>query len=406
MSTSVVDDDGFAQPYDTPEPISAAGLDIEPDAIVPASEPEIIEPEGDDPGLQAFLAANAEVPAPEPAPAPVAAPTPEPAPAPPVDKGPEVTRYEDGSTMAIEKTSKGWKVTLDPNVAGMNPEVFYGDTKEGLFQNMALGKINATKQLRKIKREARLGSPDSGQPPARAPETPAPASRILTADEIFEVKNQLESDPDLALQTWFQKKYSMSFDDLVRLARQADQTATRAMNELDTEGVARAFTEEYPEYLNAPENYHALLGYLSKQHLGRVMGSNQTDFDAVMNDLVQRGVWTVKNLGDAFETLSEDGLLISAPETRPTVQPAAEPTPAPPAPEPTPAAPAPTNPRIATVRTRPRAGLGIQPTETTPVGPRLTPKPLSDEDLNDMSDEQIDAAFANVRRAAAQGRRR
>src|SRR5215469_7396296 len=81
------------------------------------------------------------------------APAPAPAPEPPQ---PEVTNFADGSSLTLEKTSKGWKATCESGIQGVNAEVFYGRTKDELLQNIAAGKINSTKKIRELNRAAKI----------------------------------------------------------------------------------------------------------------------------------------------------------------------------------------------------------------------------------------------------------
>jgi hypothetical protein len=304
----------------------------------------------------------------------------------PVPEEPEVIEFENGGSATIEKTAKGWSVSIDSNTGG-GVEVFHGKTKDEMYRQVLSSKVHLNRKLRDVNRQLKLGRPETVQPA-----TPAPKTHELTADETFELKTQLQNNPDLALQTWFQKKTGKTVEQLLALAQKGEA----ADEKLRIEQEARTFRSEYLEYYPTDENLHALDDYLAKNNLE----------------------WNAKNLGTAFEELSEAGLLDIAPKTvapKPAPAPAPvvqatpvaatpAPAPAPPA-APAPAAPPPTDPRIAGVRRRSRAGLGIRENETTST-PIVDDKPPSDEELDNLSNDEINQLFAGVRRLRAQSARR
>lgn len=328
---------------------------------------------------------------------PAAPPNPAP-PAPPAATPdvPVVVQLTDGSTVTYVKGKKGWEATLQAAGEGIRPEVFFGATKEELMHNVMVAKLNATQKIRSLNRKIKLGDPESGHAPAPVPATPAPKLRTLSADEVFEIKTQLSSDPDLAMQTWFQKKTGLTVEQLVQLAQQGAD----ARNELDLEAVAKEFVAETPEYYATGKNYGTLIARLAKSKLGITL--TKENFEATCSLIAQRGFWTVAHLQEAFEDLSEAGLLETAPPEEPeAVVPPAEP-PAPPAPAATPT-PEPT--RIVRETRRPRAGLGIRAAETTAGGPAAPAnQPPSAEALDNESDEAINALMAGVRQARRSGR--
>lgn len=331
---------------------------------------------------------------PEPVVAPVATPVQEPAaPGAEADE-PQVIENADGSSIRIEKSSKGWKGVLDSGT-GAPVEVFYGKTKTEMFTNIAVGKMNATKKIRSMTREMKLGN--GKEQPARTPAQPnTPAVTALTADDIFEIKTELQSNPDLALDKWFQKKTGMDVATLVKLAKQGQSAKT----DLDLETVARAFVSHNPGYYNHDSNYEALVAYLAKNKIGITL--TKENQDEVFRKLVQEGEWTVENLEEAYVELQESGLLVQRP--RQPEQP--EPTPATPPVQPqAPPAPQPAPERIVRQETRPRAGLGIRTSETTPTRV-LEPTPPSAEDLDSLSDEEIAKLLNATRQQQMSGRRR
>lgn len=325
--------------------------------------------------------------------APVSAPAPvivaAPVVAPVVVDEPEVIEYEDGSSVSIEKTAKGWTATLNSN-DGSGIERFHGHNKNDMWKNLAAGKLNANKKIRSLTRQIKLGtSPENGQP---APAAPAPVpARQLSADEVFEIKTQLTNNPDLAMEKWFQKRAGMTLEQLISLAQKGGE----ADENLRQEREARAFAADYPEYYPTDNNFNDLVNYLRKHK-------------NLNNDVKQ---FNATNLGIAFEALSTDGLLETEQEEvvqvpQPAVVVPATPvvaTPAP-APEPTPAAPPVPppvfDPRIVGRRTGPRAGFGI-PASTATADTTVSDQPLPDEELDDLSNEAISELFNGVRKLRA-----
>lgn len=333
------------------------------------------------------IANEPEQPAPELPPAP-----PAPAPAPVAPPQPEVIEYEDGSTLSTEKTTKGWRAVLDSGSG--NPEVFYGKTQNEMWSNVAAAKMHATRHIRDLDRKIKLTA--RPEPPAPAgPTQPVAQMRALTADEITEVSDKLKSDPGLAFDTYFQKRTGLTIDQLVQLAGEGRQ----ARQELEAEAVVRTFKAQHPSYQMLDENYKAMLGWLAKYKLGKTM--TEANSTTVLGELYSKGLWSTDNLHEAFEDLSQDGFLeldLASPQQEEEETPAAPALPAQPVP------PAP-NPRIANVRVGQRAGLGIRQRETVNVPRADVTRPPSDEEFENMSDAEIAAQFAAVRRYASQTRR-
>jgi hypothetical protein len=320
-------------------------------------------------------------------PEPVAPPAPAPAPA-----VPEVIEYEDGSALSIEKTPKGWRAVLDSGSG--NPEVFYGKTQNEMWTNVAAAKMHATRHIRDLDRKIKLTArPEPQTPP---PALAAPRPRALTADEITEIRTQLNSDPALAFDNYFQKRTGLTIDQLTALASEGRV----ARQELEAESVVRVFKARHPEYETLDENYKAMLGWLAKYKLNRTL--NDDNQYEIITALYDRGLWTPENLDEAFEDLAQDGLLELASSSEQDQDDAPEP--AAPAP-PQPAAPPAQNPRIAAVRVGQRAGLGIRQRETVAVPPSAAQQPPSDEEFERMTDAEIAAQFAAVRRHVSQTRR-
>lgn len=313
--------------------------------------------------------ANEELPPPEPE---AVAPTPDPA----FEPEPEIYTFEDGSTAAIEKTAKGWKATLDSKT-GAPPEVFYGRTKDEMYQNVMAGKIQATKKIRQQNRELKLGN----QQPQATQEVSVPRTKVLSADETAQLKLQLGDNPDLALENWFQKKTGRSVEELMSMA----EDGKRARQVADADNVSRAFMANNPEYHGNMKNYAAILGWISKYKLqpAKILKPEE-NWDEIMFLAYDQRLWTVDNITEAYEDLRADGLLEFAAPVEESVEEEVAPPP-----------PPPTNPNV---RVKPRglnAGLGIgRQTSTARV---VAPEPAA-QNLEDLSTEQIEALINGIRR--------
>jgi hypothetical protein len=311
-------------------------------------------------------------------------------------QGPEVIDLEDGGSIILDKEKGQWKATLDPG-NGANPEVFWGKNKDGLVVNVLKAKLNATKKIRELNKQVKLGNA-----PARTvqPVAVPTLGRVLTGDEIFEIQTQLGSNPDLALETWFQKRTGKSVDELVALA----QKGANADANLRTESVCRNFLNRNPDWYNDPEsqNFISLVQWLSKYKLSKIIPDG-ADVTPGMFELDATGNWTVETLEEAFADLSGDGDLVRAPKPQ-QAPPSAETTQQVPV-----SAPAPVqrpDERIVRTETRPRAALGIRPSDLTSVAAPEAPTAPSAEDFENMSDKEIAATLAAYRRSrVAQVRR-
>jgi hypothetical protein len=309
-------------------------------------------------------------------------------PAAPVEpEGPEVIDLDDGGSITLDKEKGQWKATLDPG-NGANPEVFWGKNKDGLVVNVLKAKLNATKKIRELNKQVKL----AGVPPRPVAQPVVTATgKALSADEIFEIQTQLGSNPDQALELWFQKRTGLSVNQLVDLA----QKGANAEANLRTEAVSREFLNRNPDYYPDNRNIELILKWLGKFKIGNP--------NATMHDLDAAGQWTVENIEEAFADLSSDGLLVQAPKP-PKAPRQAETTP----PVAVPLEPAPAqrpDERIVRTETRPRAALGIRTSDITPAAVPQTPTAPSDEDLNNLSDEAIKALLGGVRRQRVQVRR-
>jgi hypothetical protein len=291
----------------------------------------------------------------------------------------------DGGQVIIEKTSTGWKGTLK----GKRTEVFKGKNKNELLANVLAGKLQASKQIDNLNKELKLGRVTAAPEPAPV-RTPAFQKKTLTADDIFQIKTALADNPDLALETWFQKKYGKSFEQLTALLERVSedsQKGVEASEELTVEGVSKAFLAANPDYIPNNPNSSNMWYWLCVHKLRRQPTIND-NFGTISAELVKKNLYTVENLTEAFEDLKEAGLLELESEDEPVQD---IPAPAPPAPAPPQVIPAtPPNPRIANVKREVRGGLGIRPGSIQTAPPELDVEraPSADE-LENMSDQQL-----------------
>jgi hypothetical protein len=294
----------------------------------------------------------------------------------------------DGGQIVIDQTKKGLKATLD---SGVRTEVFYGKDKDQLLSNVLKGKAHATRAIHDLTQRSTVdANHDDPNPPGKT----RLESRQLTADDMLAIKTKMQSDPSAALDEWFQKKTGMSAEALVQLAQEGQE----ANLDLYMESVATRFRTERPNYYNSNENMVTLTAALYKAKFNRSLPRNQagnTLVDYAIKQMARAGFWTVENLTAYFDDLLQGGLLDTVEEDEDEVEetpvvekPAAVAAPA--------AAPAP-DPRIAARRSQPRASFGISERAAT-VPAAATEQGPSDDDLNNLSDEQVAAAFAAVRR--------
>lgn len=329
-----------------------------------------------------------------------AAAAPAAAPAPEVVE-PQEYSYEDGSSVVVEKTSKGWKATLDSGVRGAKKEVFYGKDKDELFANVAVGKINATRKIREMSAARRQAAP--AQPVAPAPAAaPAAEARELTADEQFQLKNMFADNPGAAIDHFLKLRTGHTSAELAQIAREGREQGRAARLEVDTESVARAFIANNQEYYADPEsqNYETVLAWICRYKLR----TPYLGIDAAMESIVNGGLFTTEILQEAYDALSEDGLLLEKPAEEEEIPAAAPARPAAPAAEPAP------NSRIAGTRTGKRAapanyGLHNRDASAVPAIPDAQRAP-SDEELEELSNGEIEKLFHGVVRLNARQKAR
>jgi hypothetical protein len=288
---------------------------------------------------------------------------------------PQVYSDPDGSSVTIEKTKKGWKATLDSGT-GAQPEVFKGATKDEMFARLAVGKINATKKIRELSRQSLLGD-ETPKPPAK-PAVEEVKSKRLTPEEVFDIKAQLEDNPDLALEKWFQKKTGMALEELVNLTKTAKATSESAREQSDDVAatqILQNWVDITDDYVTDTQNRDAILAWLLKYKARQ----NPKNFNvaSAVEYLFRSELLTTENLDLAWDDLKADGVAILPRENEP-------------APPPEPKA-------TVRTRTRPAAGLGIRSSET-----RTVRQPVVNEDapvaVETMTLEETTKALNDLRK--------
>lgn len=326
---------------------------------------------------------------------------------PPVqDDGPQVRDTKSGGTASLEKTSKGWKLTLDPKVSNLSVENFYGPNKDELIFNFADSKIEANKTIHRLKKEKLLGGEEAKPKAPVAPRSTASVN-VLSADDAYAIKNKLNSDDPAqvaeAFDEWVSKRFKMSPEqlaDALNSAPEAKRIVESQRVKSEVEDVNKEFVERNPDYLEFVSNEEdevnransrLLIGRISKVYLNKKVtkSTSQTIVDDLIYELFSKGFWTVENLESAKEELIENGLFerSTAPvrNSKPQPQQVA-------IPQDSPSEPA--APRIAaTPGQQVGVSLGIPAKSSTPVAVPDA-KPLTDTDLQKLPLEQLRAIAA------------
>jgi len=335
---------------------------------------------------------------------PSGAPAAPPAPEPDASEYPKVIELADGASITFEQTRKGLRATLDSGT-GANAERFYGRTETELLQQIAVGKVNATRKIHEMARAERLGTSTTNQPEVD-PNPPAritSAGRQLTNQEQAELKELFKTDPIAAQERWYELRHGMRPEDTTAGIRQGSDSKI----ELYLESVAKSFKIARPNYVPNDEDMYTLVGAMCRDFLKQPIQPNQVEEACVV--LAQNGFWTVKNLVIYFDGLMEAGLLQAAQadvddidnDEDDEVVPAPAVAVAPPAPAPSPAG---RPERIVRPRPGSNASFGIRQSLATapPVEDLSGP---SDAELDNLSDDQIAQLFSGVRRARLGTRR-
>lgn len=285
---------------------------------------------------------------------------------------PQTFEYEDGSSIKIDKKKGSWRAILDSGT-GAPAEVFYGNTKDELLQNVMAAKIQATKKIREQNREIKLGK----NQPQVTQRTEEPRTHALTADDIQDLKLKLADNPALAFDTYVQKETGFTLTELKLMALEG----RRASQKMAADEVSRAFVNNVPDYFVSPANAQAVQGWLTRYKLNKILNDN--NWDVLTYELYDKGLWTLDNLVEAYEDLRDNNLLESKSATEVEKEEEAEAVP-PPAPV-----------------TRQLRGTGLRVRELR--GGKPTPASLpAPTNLDSLSDKEIEDLLAGVRRLPRQ----
>ena len=193
-----------------------------------------------------------------------------------------------------------------------SPHVYEADTMEELLEKVAAGVANGTKKIHELSRQVKLGTPAKLETPEGlkdAVEYTPPVKRQLTADEQFELTQQLKDPTTVgkAIRKVLEAELGRTPEQLAQELEQArqDAQATREYYE------AKSFLDAHPEYLPTTENGLVLRDWL----------------------VARKKAVTAQNLEIAFKACLDDGLLTVKPTEAPKTEPEPEPTRTEPEPE-------------------------------------------------------------------------
>ncbi len=341
-----------------------------------------------------------------PSPAPAADSQPQPTPE-LQPQGPEVRQAKRGGSVTLEKTSRGWRATLDPGISNLAPENFYGPNKDDLIFAVCEAKMESNKAIHKLKKEKLLGSDEPVVRNTPAPKRNVPHVTALTADDAWEIKNKLQSEnPAEGFDVWVKKRFGLDpeeFAEALKSAPEAKRILEAQKVKTDIDEVNSEFIGSNPDYAEqylTEDNAKVIVIRMAKAHLNKRLAKNtpQSAIDDAIYELYNGGFWTADNLETAKDELIESGLLERSTPNR-TVS------------EPTPSQPVavvsgpsvPEVPRIAPKTGQP-VGLGL-PARNNSAAVVPEDKPLTDVDLQNMPLDKLRALAAyQMQLAKQQGR--
>ena len=319
--------------------------------------------------------------------------------------GPEVRQGKRGGTVTLEKTSRGWRATIDPQISNLAPENFYAPNKDELVFSICEAKMDSNKAIHKLKKEKLLGGEDSSPAPVLPVKNVAKIS-TLSADDAWEIKNKLNSEnPAEGFDAWVKKRFGLDpeeFAEALKAAPEARKIAEAQKVKGDIDEVNAEFignNPDYAEHYSSSDNAKVLVVRMAKAHLNRKLNKStpQSTIDDTIFELYNKGFWTPENLETAKEELIDSGLL----ERSTPIRQVSEPNPPQPV-APTRGPSVPEAPRIAAKTGQP-VGLGISAkTSSAAVVPE--DKPLADVDLQSMPLDKLRALAAYQINLAKQGR--
>jgi hypothetical protein len=301
---------------------------------------------------------------------------------------PEVIDLKDGGTITIEKTNKGWKVILDSGIPGVPQENFYGNTFRQLVANLAKGKLEASKAIKKLKKEKLLGGDETPIPMQEHSNQKILTSNILTADDMYAIKNKMEN-PVEAFDEYFLKRFGVNpeeFKEALNSAKGAERIANALKIQAEINEINGDFIRENPDYAENytgevwQENARILLARMIKTYLHKTVGKNttNTDIDELTADLFLKGFYTAENLEKAKGELIEADCFVRPVQNQPV-----------PTTKPQPVAKRPSESTAQRIAANPEpVALGLPVRTSTPVAEPAS-RALTDTDLQSMSMEQL-----------------
>lgn len=299
----------------------------------------------------------------------------------PVEEKTETREGKHGGQITLEKTSRGWRATLDSLDSKIATENFYAANKDDLIFSVLDAKLEASKAIHRLKKEKLLGGDDRAQPiTPPVIQTPISAATALTADDVMEIRNKMADNPGEAFDIYLKKRFGTdpeAFAAAIKTADEAKSLVTAQTVKADVEEVNQEFIRDNPDFAKdyaTPENVHKLVARLAKAHLNKRIKDSapQVVIDNAIYDLYKSGYWTAENLETAKEELIDIGELQKS-------TPVSE-VPPPPPQQAAPKGPSePAAPRIATQTGQP-VGLGLPARSSSPSAV-ADPKPLTDVDL-------------------------
>lgn len=198
------------------------------------------------------------------------------APQPQVNEKPQQEQKPDANEPAPQKFRK--EIDLGD---GSGKQVFEADTQEALIEKLVEAQANATKKIRELNHELKLGKP---REPQKRVEKKAIKPVELSADEQFLIAQNLSTAPVQAFERLFESVTGLKPEDF----RRRVETVDALEQALQEQQAAEAFVLDHLEdYHPTAQNFQTIQAYLNKENLA----------------------FTRENLEIAFRELSGSGLL-------------------------------------------------------------------------------------------------
>lgn len=203
---------------------------------------------------------------------------------------PEVTEGEkpepkaDAVDSKEEKPSGKFRREIDLG-DGSGKQVFEADSAEALIDELTKAQENATRKIRAQQFELRRKQRAKPERQVATKPIEIGTPKTLTADELFQLGQELQTDPTVAFNKILQAQTGMDANQLVAIGKEfASLQQARLVNEAET-----SFLQAHQgvDYLPTPDNARAIQKFLQEEQLP----------------------YTAANLEFAFQELSESGLL-------------------------------------------------------------------------------------------------